>query len=202
VIYTHSFNGVTARTGDILFTHDGDEGSLFGRCWKLIGRVFPGEFSHAALYVGPGVRLVESAARGVEVVEFASDSWDAVKYGKERLLVDQLIGIGDPIAGRGISATREIEIRENVVAYCLQQARNEKAYNFNVFNPETDGAFYCSQLPYKAYKTQGINLHMQTERDASSPMAAIVFPVELWNACRAKAPVPVQSPSEARDGEV
>jgi hypothetical protein len=202
VIYTHSFNGVTAKTGDILFTHDGDEGSLFGRCWKLIGRVFPGEFSHAALYVGPGVRFVESAARGVEVVEFASDSWDAVNHGKERLLVDQLIGIGDPIAGRGISAKQEIETRENVVAYCLRQASNEKAYNFNVFNPETDGAFYCSQLAYKAYKTQGIDLHPQTEKDANSPLAAIVFPEELWNACKAKDLVPVQSPLEVRDGEV
>jgi hypothetical protein len=202
VIYTHSFNGVTAKTGDILFTHDGDEGSLFGRCWQIIGRVFPGEFSHAALYIGPGVRFVESAARGVEVVEFASDSWDAVNHGKERLLVDQLIGIGDPIAGRGISATRENEIRENVIAYCLRQARDEKAYNFNVFNPETDGAFYCSQLAYKAYKTEGIDLHPQAEKRPNSPLAAIVFPENLWNACKAKESVPVHSPLEVRDREV
>jgi Permuted papain-like amidase enzyme, YaeF/YiiX, C92 family len=194
MIHMHSFNGVTAKTGDILFTHDGDEGSLFGRCWQMIGRVFPGEFSHAALYIGPRIRFVESAARGVEVVEFASNSWDAVAHGKERLLVDQLIGIGDPIAGHGISAARETEIRENVVAYCLRQASEEKAYNFNVFNPETDGAFYCSQLVYKAYATQGIDLHRQTEKDAGSPWAAIVFPEELWNACKAKELVPAQSP--------
>lgn len=186
MIHSHTFHGVTARTGDILFTRDGQEGSLFGEFWRLIGRIIPSEFSHVALYVGPGVRFVESAARGVLVVEMEGDEWSGTRYGAERLLVDQLVAVGDPLAGRGISPERESEIRENVVAYCLQQAREDKPYNIRFFNPETDGAFYCSQLVYKAYRAQGINLHIHIGEDADSPLAPIVLPEDLWNACNVK----------------
>ena len=186
MLYSHSFNGVTAKTGDILFTRDGEEGSLFGEFWKLIGRMFPSEFSHCAMYLGPGIRFIESAAKGVVIVEMEGDEWDGIRYGKERLLVDELIGVGDPIAGRAISPERENEIRENVVAYCLEQAHEQKPYNLNFFNPETDGAFYCSQLVYKAYQTQGINLHVHIGESADSPFAALVFPEDLWNACNVK----------------
>lgn len=190
MVYSHTFSGVTAKTGDILFTHDGDPGSLFGEFWRLIGRVLPSEYSHVALYLGPGVRFVESAARGVAVVEFAGDTWDARHYGKERLLIDELIGIGDPLSGRGILPARETEIRENVVAYCLDKARTEKPYNLNFFDPEKDAAFYCSQLVYKAYKAQGINLHVHVGEDADSPLAPIVLPEDLWTACLVKQRVP------------
>lgn len=186
MIHTHTFHGVTAKSGDILFTRDGDPDSLFGKLWRLIGRLFPSEFSHVALYLGPGIRFIESAAKGVEVVEFQGEEWEATPYGKERLLVDQLIGIGDPIAGRGISAERENEIRENVIAYCLEQVKEQKPYNLQFFNPETDGAFYCSQLIYKAYLAQGINLHIEIGEDADSPLSPIVMPEDLWNACNVK----------------
>lgn len=186
MIYTHSFNGVIAKTGDILFTQDGDPGSLFGKFWHLIGRLFPSEYSHVVLYLGPGIRFIESAAKGVEVVEFQGATWQATAYGKERLLVDHLIGIGDPVAGRGLSAERETEIRENVIAYCLEQVREQKPYNIDFFNPDTDGAFYCSQLIYKAYQAQGINLHVEIGEDADSPFSSIVFPEDLWAGCRVK----------------
>lgn len=186
MIHTFSFNGVTAKTGDVLFTHDGQVGSVFGQFWRLIGRIFPSEYSHCALYLGPGIRFVESAAKGVVVVEMQGDTWDGVRYGKERLLVDTLIGIGDPVAGRGITPERELEIRENVVDYCWQQVAESKPYNLNFFNPETDGAFYCSQLIYKAYQTQGINLHAQMEEGAEAVLRPLVFPEEIWNACRVR----------------
>lgn len=186
MIHTHTFNGVTAKTGDILFTHDGNEDSLFGKFWRIIGRLFPSDYSHVTLYLGPGIRFIESAAKGVEVIEFPGDTWDATPHGKQRLLVDELIGIGDPIAGRGLSAARENEIRENVVAYCLEQVREQKPYNIDFFNPDTDGAFYCSQLIYKAYQAQGINLHVEIGEDADSPFSAIVLPEDLWAGCRVK----------------
>ncbi len=186
MIYAYSFRRVTAKTGDILFTRDGEEGSLFGEIWKLLGHILPGDLDHAAMYLGPGIRFVESAAKGVVVVEMEGNEWDGIRYGKERLLVDELIGIGDPIAGRGISPERENEIRQNVVAYCLEQGREQKPYNLNFFNPETDGAFYCSQLVYKAYQTQGINLHVHIGESADSPFAPLVFPEDVWNACLKK----------------
>lgn len=186
MLHTFSFNGVTAKTGDILFTRDGQAGSLFGELWKLLGHVLPGDLDHCAMYLGPGIRFVESAAKGVVVVEMQGDKWDGIRYGKERLLVDELIGVGDPIAGRGIASERENEIRENVVAYCLEQARERKPYNLNFFNPEKDGAFYCSQLVYKAYETQAINLHVHIGESADSPFASLVFPEDVWNACLKK----------------
>jgi len=184
MIYSHRFNGVSAKTGDILFTRDGQEGSVFGEIWKLLGHALPGDFDHCAMYLGPGVRFVESAAKGVVVVQFAGDDWDAIPYGEERLLVDELIGVGDAIAGRGFTPEQENEIRENVVAYCLRQAAESKPYNLDFFNPDTDGAFYCSQLVYKAYKDQGIDLDPREENQEL--LQAIVFPADLWKTCRAR----------------
>jgi hypothetical protein len=186
MIYTHSFQGITARTGDILFTRDGESGSLFGEIWKLLGYILPGDLDHCAMYLGPGVRFVESAARGVVVCEFAGDAWTATPYAAQRLLIDELVGIGDPIAGRGIALEQEIELREHAVAYCLAQAAEQKPYNIDFFNPQTDGAFYCSQLVYKAYAAQGIDLHVHAGESANSLLAPIVFPEDVWNACHAR----------------
>lgn len=186
MIYTHSFNGITAKTGDILFTRDGEPGSVFGAIWKMLGHILPGDLDHAALYVGPGIRFIESAAKGVVLVHMEGDRWQGKRYGKERLLVDELVGIGDPIAGRGISADREVQIRENVLAYCMAQVAEAKPYNLDFFNPETDGAFYCTQLLYKAYQTQGINLHVHKGDEAASLLAPLVLPEDIWNACLKK----------------
>ncbi len=183
MLHTFQFDGVAVQSGDILFTQDGEKGSLFGEFWRLIGRAFPSEFSHCAMYLGPGVRFVESAAKGVVVVEMQGDEWDGLKYGKQRLLVDQLIAIGDPTAGRNLTPEQETQIRESAVAFCLKQAAESKPYNIDFFNPETDSAFYCSQLVYKAYAEQGINLHDETQK---SLLAKIVLPEELWDACRVK----------------
>lgn len=185
-MHTHQFYGVIAKTGDILFTRDGEPGSLFGEIWKLLGNILPGDLDHAALFLGPGIRFVESAAKGVVVVEMEGDEWDGTRYGTERLLIDELVGVGDPTAGRGISPEREIEIRENVVAYCLHQARRQKPYNLRFFDPESDGAFYCSQLVYKAYQAKGIALHEHVGDEAESLLAPIVLPKDLWNACNVR----------------
>jgi uncharacterized protein YycO len=186
VLYSHSFHGVIAQTGDILFTRDGMPGSLFGEIWRLLGQILPGDLDHVALYLGPGVRFIESAANGVEVCEFASDEWNALPYAQQRLLVDELVAIADPLAGRGLTPEEETRMRQAVVAYCLTQVARSKPYNLNVFNPETDGAFYCSQLIYKAYQMQGIDLHEHVGAEAESILAPIVLPKDIWNACLKK----------------
>src|SRR4029079_5856877 len=101
MIYSHTFDGVTAKTGDILFTRDGEPGSVFGAIWKVLGYVLPGDLDHTALYVGPGIRFIESAARGVVVVTMEGESWQGRQYGKERLLVDHLVCISDTSASSG-----------------------------------------------------------------------------------------------------
>jgi hypothetical protein len=80
MIYTHTFNGVAARTGDILFTRDEESGSVFGAIWKLLGYALPGDLDHTALYVGPGIRFIESAAKGVVLVKMEGDRWQGRHY--------------------------------------------------------------------------------------------------------------------------
>lgn len=186
MIYQHSFHGVIARSGDILFTRDGIPDSLFGEIWRVLGQAMQSEFNHCALYLGPGVRFIESAAKGVVLVEMQGDEWNAAPYAEQRLLVDELIGIGDPLAGRGMTPKQERGIRERAIAYCLEQVDEHKPYNLDVFNPETDGAFYCSQLIYKAYQAQDILLHQHRGADAENVLAPIVFPQDVWEACREK----------------
>lgn len=190
MIHSHSFNGVVARSGDVLFTRDGTPNSIFGQLWRAFGHILPGDLDHVALYVGPGVRFVESAANGVVLVDMAGDTWDAERYARERLLLDELVGVANPLAGQGLSEADETRIREGVVAYCLKQVSERKPYNLNFFDPEKEGAFYCSQLVYKAYARFGIELHGIGQADANPLMAPIVLPEDIWNACADKQRVP------------
>jgi hypothetical protein len=186
LIHTHVFHTIPVKTGDILFTRDGEPESLFGKIWCLLGRILPGDLDHCALYLGPRVRFVESAANGVVVVEMQGDQWNAKPCALERLLVDELVGIADPLAGRGLTAQEEMRVREGVVEYCLKQAAQQKSYNLDFFNPEIDGAFYCSQLIYKAYQQYRIYLHKHVGAESESPLAPIVLPQDIWNACLTK----------------
>jgi hypothetical protein len=195
MIYTHEFEGVRARSGDILFTRDGTPGSLFGGLWGLLGRILPGDLDHVALYVGPGVRFIESAAKGVVVCEMPGPGWNAAACAGERLLLDELVGIADPLASRGLPPEDQNRIRESVVAYCLEQVAERKPYNVNFFDPGTDGAFYCSQLVYKAYLPQGINLHGRSEADELPFAQGIVFPEDIWNACHERNRIKYDPPS-------
>lgn len=182
MIHTHQFSGVTVRTGDILFTRDGTENSLFGALWNLFGNIIPGDLDHCMVYVGPGVRFIESAARGVVLIEMVGDDWNPEPCAVERLMVDTLVAVGDPTAGRELTSEQQTQIRENAVAFCMEQVRKGKPYNVDFFDPETDGAFYCSQLVYKAYQSQGINLH-PTDSVNGLLYQSVVLPEELWNAC-------------------
>jgi hypothetical protein len=180
MIYQHTFSGLTVATGDILCTQDGVEGSLFGQLWRLVGRIVPGEVDHCLVYVGPGGRCIESGARGVIEFEMPGSEWDAETVWKERLLLDTLFGVVYPLENRGLTEAEEQRLRLGVVAFCREQVAQGKPYNLNVFNPETDGAFYCSQLIYKAYLEQGIDLNPE-ESLLNGPLTGkIIFPTDLW----------------------
>lgn len=180
MIHTTKFSGLTVTTGDILCTQDGVEGSLFGQLWRLVGRLLPGEVDHCLVYVGPGGRCIESGARGVIEFEMPGSVWDATLLGQERLLLDTLVGAAYPLQGRGLLAEDERHIRAGVVAFCREQVAQGKPYNLNVFNPETDGAFYCSQLVYKAYLSQGIDLNPEESFLIGPLTSKIIFPMDLW----------------------
>ena len=183
MIYDHVFDGLPVRSGDILCTQDGERGespSLFGQIWRVLGMLLPGEIDHCLMYVGPGGRCIESAARGVIVFEIPGETWNSAPLKKERLLIDTLVGAAYPLAERGLSDGEERRIRLEVIQYCLERASGRKPYNLNYFNPLRDGAFYCSQLVYRAYLASGIDLDI--DRSASL-LERIVFPDEIWNAC-------------------
>lgn len=97
-------------------------------------------------------------------------------------MLDRFYGVVYPLADLGLAPDDERGIRENVARFCLEQATFSKPYNLNFFDPDTDGAFYCSQLIYKAYLAEGINLNTNQGTPAGL-FAAIVFPQELWDTC-------------------
>ena len=186
MIHDHVFDGIPVRSGDVLCTQDGvREGTsaslrLFAQIWRLLGKLSPGEIDHCLVYIGPGGRCIESAARGVIVFEMPGESWNASLLMKERLLLDALVGVAYPLAECGLSEDEEMRIRLEVVNYCLERASKRRPYNLNLFDPQRDGAFYCSQLVYRAYLASGIDLDIDRN---TSLLERIVFPEEIWDAC-------------------
>lgn len=184
MIHEYTIDGLTVRTGDMICTTDGTTRSVLGRLWRALGHLVPGEVDHIILYVGPGGRCVEAGARGVICFEVPDGRWDAERMSTTRWLLDTPIGIGDPLAGRDLTAAEEARIRAGVADYCLAQAAADKPYNFNFFNPDTDSAFYCSQLIFKAYLEFGIDLSNGHSLQATLSPDVIIFPEELWRNAR------------------
>lgn len=183
MIYDYEINGLSVKTGDLLCTSDGDWGSLLGVCWRLIGALIPGKVDHIVIYVGPEGRCVEAGMKGkVNVFESKGGRWDAYKMVAERgRMIDVLHGIAYPLQGR--SDADAAAIRQGVADYCLEQARLEKPYNINFFNSQTEKAFYCSQLAYKAYLREGVNLHSRQGIPRLPGTGRIVLPQEIWDGC-------------------
>jgi hypothetical protein len=181
-IYNHVYNGLRVATGDILCTHDGDADSPFGQIWRVLGLLLPGEIDHTIVYVGPGGRCVEAGARGVIVFDMPGETWEADGLYQQRWLADTLVGAAYPLVGLHLPEGEEIRIRSGIAQYCLRQAGLSKPYNLIFWDAQREGAFYCSQLIYKAYLAQGIDLNRNTGVPAGA-MSPIVFPQEIWNGC-------------------
>ncbi len=186
-IHTFTIDGLPLRTGDLIATSDGGQTLIAGQFWWLVGKLIPGEVDHIAVYVGPGGRCVEAGATG-KVIEFTlpGDTWDAGAMLAARGFVDQLYGVADPVAGRGLPADREPIARLDAAAYCLAQAAAHKPYNLNFLDSDTEDAFYCSQLAYKAYLPVGINLNSGIGVPSLPFTESIIFPQEVWEGCRSK----------------
>jgi len=181
-VHSTVINGLTVKTGDLLCTVAGEEGLISGHFWWVIGRLLPGAVDHIVIYTGPGRRCVESAVRGVTTFDLPGDTWEPREMFDQRgPLLDWLYGVVSPLDSVNWSEARKDEVRAAVGAYCLAQAANRKPYNFNFMNPETESAFYCSQLAYLAYKPHGINLNTNTGISNIPGTSAIVFPQEIWD---------------------
>jgi uncharacterized protein YycO len=181
VIHTYEINGLPVQTGDLICTINGNRTFGIGQFWYFVGKLIPGAVDHIAVYIGPGGRCVEAGAK-FRVVTFnvKNKRWKANKMTRQRgPLIDTF---------KRISKQRKLKIRESVAKYCLRQAKARKPYNLNFLNSKTEKAFYCSQLAYKAYLRDGIDLNTEKGVPKIPGTKSIIFPQEIWSGCAHKRP--------------
>jgi len=182
MVYTFQIEGLTLQTGDIICTMNGKPDILPGEFWRLVGRLVPGDVDHVAVYVGPDGRCVESGSRGVISFEAHNGIWDTEFMARERgLLFDTFYGVAHPLGNLELSQDEENHMRVTVAQYCLLQVG--KGYNLNFLNAETEEAFYCSQLAYKAYQQVGVDLNTGLAMEQLPGTNAIIYPQEIWEGC-------------------
>ncbi|MBK7319119.1 MAG: hypothetical protein IPO36_15135 [Anaerolineales bacterium] len=180
MIHTYQINGLALQTGDIICTMNGKPNILPGEFWRLVGRLVPGDVDHVAIYLGPDGRCAEAGARGVITFNVPHGNWDTERMARQRgLLFDTFYGIVSPLDTLGVPEEEEITLRKAVVNYILAQVG--KPYNLNFLNPETEDAFYCSQLAYKAYQSIGIDLNTGLAMEQLPGTNQIIYPQEIWD---------------------
>ena len=180
MIYTYEIEGLAVQTGDIICTMNGKPDILPGQFWWLVGRLVPGDVDHVAIYTGPEGRCVEAGAHGVIKFTVFKGQWDAQRMARRRgHLFDTFYGIASPLDGLGLPEEEEHILRAKVAEYCLAQVG--KPYNLNFLKSDTEEAFYCSQLAYKAYQQIGINLNTGLAMEQIPGTNAIMYPQEIWD---------------------
>lgn len=180
MVYTYQIEGIALQTGDIICTMNGKPDILPGEFWRLVGRLVPGDVDHVAIYTGPQGRCIEAGAHGVIKYTVFNSEWNTERMARRRgLLFDTFYGVASPLDGLGLSEEEEAEMRTRVAKYCIAQVG--KPYNLNFLNTETEDAFYCSQLAYKAYQQIGINLNTGLAMEQLPGTNNIVYPQEIWD---------------------
>ena len=183
-VHTYQIDGLTVRTGDLICTNTTQQEVVFpGLFYQLFGTLIPGEVDHIAVYVGPGGRCVEAGAKYcVTTFNINGNTWDSSKMIEDRgPILDNLYGIAYPLSGLSLSSEEEAGIRKRVAAYCIRQAEANKLYNAIFLDSMTEDAFYCSQLAYKAYLQEGIDLNTGEGLPHFPGTESIVFPQEIWS---------------------
>ncbi|MCW8784506.1 septation ring formation regulator EzrA [Bacillus velezensis] len=61
----------------------------------------------------------------------------------------------------------------NAAKYAEKQADNKKKYNFNFLNKKTTAKFYCSQLAWRSWKNQGIDIDNVKWDSVVTPMELV-----------------------------
>ena len=181
MIHSYKINGIPVQTGDIICTMDGKPDVLPGEFWRMVGKLVPGDVDHIVIYLGPEGRCVEAGAMGVYTYAVENGEWEPEKMMRARGgLVDTFYGVVYPLEQLGLAREEEHEMRQHIADYCL--ANLGKPYNLNFLDPDTDKAFYCSQLAYKAYLEVGIDLNSGMAMESVPGTNQIVFPQEIWDA--------------------
>ena len=180
MVYTYQIEGIALQTGDIICTMNGKPDILPGEFWRFIGRLVPGDVDHVAIYLGPNGRCVEAGARGVITFHVPNGTWSTEQMALQRgLLFDTFYGVASPLDGLHVSEEEAFEMRARIAHYCLAQVG--KPYNLNFLRAETEDAFYCSQLAYKAYQQIGMDLNTGLAMEQLPGTNTIVYPQEIWD---------------------
>jgi uncharacterized protein YycO len=143
------------QPGDILLERSRGYPLAF-KCALLLGGTY---FSHAGLYLGDGLVA--------EAVGKREDPADEVT-------ISPVLGTSfwtgqDQIDWAVIRPTAGAAAKQAAVAYARGKADQSDPpvpYNFDFLNKGREDALYCSQLPWKAYQRQGLDL--ETERGVLS----------------------------------
>jgi cell wall-associated NlpC family hydrolase len=179
MIYTYQINDMPIQTGDVICTMNGKPDILPGEFWRLVGRLVPGDVDHVAIYLGPEGRCAEAGARGVITFNVMNGEWNTERMARQRgMLFDTFYGIVSPLDELGYSDEDEQNMRKTIAQYVLAQVG--KPYNLNFLNAETEDAFYCSQLIYKAYQTIGIDMNTGLAMEQFPGTNQIIYPQEIW----------------------
>ncbi|MBK7448851.1 MAG: hypothetical protein IPJ47_05235 [Anaerolineales bacterium] len=179
MIYTYQINGMPVQTGDVICTMNGKPDILPGEFWRMVGRLVPGDVDHVAIYLGPDGRCAEAGARGVITFDVPNGNWDTERMARQRgLLFDTFYGVVSPLDVLGYSDEDEVNMRITIAKYVHAQVG--KPYNLNFFNPETEDAFYCIQLIYKAYQSIGIDMNTGLAMEQLPGTNQIIYPQEIW----------------------
>ena len=179
MIYTYQINGMPVQTGDVICTMNGKPDILPGEFWRMVGRLVPGDVDHVSIYLGPDGRCAEAGARGVITFDVPNGNWDTERMARQRgLLFDTFYGVVSPLDVLGYSDEDEVNMRTTIAKYVHAQVG--KPYNLNFFNPETEDAFYCSQLIYKAYQSIGIDMNTGLAMEQLPGTNQIIYPQEIW----------------------
>lgn len=180
MVYTYQIEGIALQTGDIICTMNGKPDILPGEFWRLVGRLVPGDVDHVAIYTGPQGRCIEAGAHGVIKFTLFNGEWNTERMARRRgHLFDTFYGVASPLDGLGLSEEEELQMRAQVAKYCISQVG--KPYNLNFLDAETENAFYCSQLAYKAYQQVGINLNTGMVMEQLPGTNEIIYPQEIWD---------------------
>lgn len=188
MINSYEINGVAVQTGDLICTTNGNDSLIAGQFWFLVGMLIPGDVDHIAIYIGPQGRCVEAGAKGhVTTFDVMKNTWNANKMVDQRgPLIDTFYGVAYPLARRQITAEEESGIRQSIARYCMKHAREKTPYNLDFPNSQKQDAFYCSQLAYKAYLSNGIDLNTGKGVPKIPGTESIIFPQEIWSGCEHK----------------
>jgi hypothetical protein len=173
MVFTFKIRGRFLKTGDIIFT-EGGSNSIFSMGYSAHDVVTVEDVDHCIIYIGPGGLCVESGNRGV--IKFEADQeWRSEQMFIERGLLDNFRTAASVFPSRSLSFLSEHDARLLVRAYVLGTIG--KPYNYSFINPNTESAFYCSQLVYHAYRHAAIDLGLEDR------WGTPVLPQKVLNHC-------------------